>query len=441
MNRSILSFLGCLTISVLAPFFVATLPAQSQSSNSNNIQNPYNLPLITVPGQNNIPVTIPNYGALTFDMLGAIPTSGGFNITQFLPPGQAQQLPYDPSRFWTAGQSISSVLMLGDIAGFGVQQLSLDQVFSLAGISSGQLGLADIGFVQFQTIGSLVQAIPSLSNLQISQAPALQALLNQNQIAYLNQAGGLLSTYGQLVQNPQIANLSLSSLQNLNQFGLNGIPGLSNTQIQSFTNWGQTTISQIPGLSSIPLGRMPNGSQSFGASIPYYFGLVDVAFGKDEGKQTDWPIQQSYKAALGPRRYAVTGTISKAIPCGEDSCSYLELTDPLLPPDISPLHGQEWVSGQSQKVSGGSGFCAAVGGGQEPTGRHPFGSSFKVVLEDVTENKGEGVLALYFRIDCGWLGQTPYILGPIPFWTVKEGDWIILGQSPNIEIPVTRYIP
>jgi hypothetical protein len=431
--RTLLGVCGFLILSI-APILTHKLPAQAQKS---NFQNPFNLPTTTFRGQNNIPVQAPDYGFLTFDMLGPISGSGGFDISQFLSSGQIQQLSYDPSRVWKAGQSLSSVLMLGDIVDLGPGLFNLDQIFSLSSINPSQISLANVGFLQFQSLGNVVQAIPALSNLSIAQAPALQALLSQNQVPL-----GNLSTYGELVQNSQIANLPLKDLQGLAQFGLDSIPGLSGTEIQNFNDWGQTAISEIPGLSSIPLNKFPKGSQAFGAQIPYYFGLVDVAFGKSEGKQTDWPIQQSYNAALGPRRYAVTGTIDKAIPCDEKSCSYLELTDPILPPNISPLHGQEWISGQSQKVSGGSGFCAAVGGGKEPTGRHPFGSSFKVVLEDVTENQGEGAFALYFRIDCGtWLGKTPYILGPIPFWTSKEGDWVILGQSPNIEIPVTRFTP
>jgi hypothetical protein len=88
------------------------------------------------------------------------------------------------------------------------------------------------------------------------------------------------------------------------------------------------------------------------------------------------------------------------------------------------------MSGKFQKVRGGFGILGKLNGGKEPTGRHPFGKSFKHVLWDVKESTGTVTSAMFFRI-CkrGWidLGCSPYFIGPVPFFEYKEMDPIILG--------------
>jgi hypothetical protein len=92
------------------------------------------------------------------------------------------------------------------------------------------------------------------------------------------------------------------------------------------------------------------------------------------------------------------------------------------------------VSGKYQEVKGGIGVLAAVNGGKEPTGRHPFGEAFKLVITDVSEKQGTASLAMFFRF-CSRgtvdLGCTPYFIGGVPLMTVKEGDPIFLGRVTN----------
>ncbi|MEL6384377.1 MAG: glycoside hydrolase family 19 protein [Cyanobacteria bacterium J06626_18] len=74
---------------------------------------------------------------------------------------------------------------------------------------------------------------------------------------------------------------------------------------------------------------------------------------------------------------------------------------------------------------------AIVNGGEEPTGRVPFGSVFKIVLTSTDESGGTGNFALYTRycqksmfVD---LGCTPYFIGPIPIWSTKEKGFVLTG--------------
>ena len=76
-----------------------------------------------------------------------------------------------------------------------------------------------------------------------------------------------------------------------------------------------------------------------------------------------------------------------------------------------------------------------MNGGKEPTGRHPFGDAFKLVITDISEPQATATLAMFFRF-CGRngpvdLGCTPYFIGPMPFMTLKENDPIFLGQVTN----------
>jgi hypothetical protein len=77
---------------------------------------------------------------------------------------------------------------------------------------------------------------------------------------------------------------------------------------------------------------------------------------------------------------------------------------------------------QRQKVSGGSGCLK----GKEPTGRHPFGKAFKVVVWEPTESDDTVDTKLFFRFKT-FCGKSPYVLGPFPFLKYKVNDFIYLG--------------
>lgn len=128
--------------------------------------------------------------------------------------------------------------------------------------------------------------------------------------------------------------------------------------------------------------------------------LTDIFFGNAEG---------------GLRR-TISGSYEQgfAVPC-QQSCAHIELG--------APYAGYQWVSGLSQQVRGGHGALGSVNNGLEPTGRHPFGAGFKVVVLEVDEALGTAETGLYFRacvkepID---LGCTPYFIGPVPWLTLRE---------------------
>jgi hypothetical protein len=106
--------------------------------------------------------------------------------------------------------------------------------------------------------------------------------------------------------------------------------------------------------------------------------------------------------------------------------------------DPTGLHGAQWIKGGTGQVlrwcRGATAFWASINGGQEPTGRLPFGPVFKVVLTNTDESTGTGTFGIYFRV-ChhGFidLGCTPYFIGPIPWFSAQEKGIVFVGETPG----------
>ena len=78
-------------------------------------------------------------------------------------------------------------------------------------------------------------------------------------------------------------------------------------------------------------------------------------------------------------------------------------------------------------MKGGHGALGALNGGREPTGRHPFGSAFKVVVWEPDETADTVSTALFFRVCGKFVGCSPYFIGPLPFFSYQRDDMIFVG--------------
>jgi hypothetical protein len=353
-------------------------------------------PVPTITWQN---TQLPDWNQITFLSLPGITESGSF----FAPESVSEQLGYDPSRTWVAGQTPAQYMKMGDFQdSFKLQQFNLQSISEIVGLDLSKINLSDFGVMQFQTLESLVQAIPALKNLPITKIQPIFDLLYQE----LGTQFDSTQTIGQLLQqSPHLGQLEFANLP-MNSYSLDAIPGLDSTPIGAFKNWQAVNIDKIPGLADVPFSQFPNPANPVGADV----GIVDIAFGTDE-QQRERTISGSNKEGFN-------------VPCEKD-CAHIELSG-------SPLVlGKQWISGKYQLVRGGKGILASVNGGKEPTGRHPFGDAFKVVVWDTSEVDGMVSQALFFRacmrkglVD---LGCTPYFIGPIPWLTYKEKEPIFLG--------------
>lgn len=333
---------------------------------------------------------------------------------------------------WQAGQTPDEFLRLGNFYdSFNLQLFNLDEIAKLSGLDLSSLTFADIApLVEKLTLRNLVDAIPGLGQWQVFEIPLVQDLLGRVlggngpwDEATIQQAIAQYS-FGDLT----VGDLFLGDLD-LSQYELkDAIPGFTQTGLARLPNWEQVFINQVPGLNRVPFASFPGAPTGAG-----YVALFDVSYGKKEARRTN----------------TITGSDVEGfnVPCKKNSCSYIELSGP---PWLAAkaLHGKQWIKGgkspDAQMVRGGYGALAVVNGGKEPTGRHPYGRGFKVVLKRTDESKGLAEFALYFRY-CNSLGCTPYFIGPVPWFTNHEDDIIFIGltqaSAPPPGVPAPPQVP
>ncbi len=396
--------IGVLLLSVFAALLLWFVPAIASASIA---PEPF-IPISSVEWEGNYART-PDWSRITFKTLPPILSDGSFES----PANVNQSLGYDLSRVWKAGQTADTYLKLGDFqTSLYPQIFNLHTIAQITNLDLKQIALSALETAAWQTLDDLVTAIPGLGNYRVADVSPIAALLGQasrfpgtpgfNPDTSLPGVSSDATIADVLNANPELGQLSLGKLgEQLNQFAIADIPGLENVPLQNLRDWGNSTIGGVPGLADVPFDQMPNPVATVGV-----LGMADVVYGAEESD----------------RRNTISGSKQEGfeVPCRTE-CSHVELAG-------SPtLYGKQWISGKYQKVRGGEGVLSVVNGGMEPTGRHPFGDAFKVVLWDVDEATGTASTALFFRI-CRWgLGCTPYFLGPVPFLNYREKEFMLLG--------------
>lgn len=373
----------------LAIFVILTNQAKSQSTVTTNI------PTTVWNG-----AQLPDWSNITFSKMPGISESGSFTA----PSDVTDQLGYDLSRSWSAGQTPDKYMMLGDFQdSLKLQNFDLSEISEITGIDLSKVNLQSFGIMKLQTLGSLVKAVPSLQQLSIKDVKPVSDLLKSELSLPIEPQ----KTIGQLLnESPHLKDLEFKTLP-LEEYKIDAIPGIEQRPIAAFKDWQAVKIEDVPSLNQVPFNQFPNPINAVGATV----GNVDIAFGTDE--------QQRPKTISGSDKEGF------AVPCTKD-CAHIELSG------NPAVLGKAWVSGKYQLVQGGEGILGSVNSGKEPTGRLPFGSAFKVAVWDVSEVDGMMNQALFFRvcmrnsfID---LGCTPYFIGPAPFMAYKEKEPIFLGS-------------
>lgn len=353
---------------------------------------------------------MPDLRQLNFSRFPPFEQGGNFPF----PPEIIEQIGFDPSFTWQAGETIDQVLKLGNLQDTGVELLSLQEIAYSVGLDLGGISLADFEPLKWQSVEDIVLAIPQLRDLPLQEVLPIYNRLLQEDSSLASLAGTLL---GDIVDNPQFKDLIGVVLGDidLSAYAIDSIPFLSGMRLENLRDWQVSLVAGIPGLAEFPWSEFPNPLSSIGLVA-----LFDIAYGEKEARRVN----------------TITGSDVEgfAVPCNQDSCPYIELSGP---PELNaaPLHGKQWIVGPAQMVRGGRGLLAVVNGGKEPTGRHPFGPAFKVVLQKTDESEGAGEFAIYFRYCNGFMGCTPYFIGPVPWFTHHEKDIIFVGLTDAAPIP------
>ncbi|HYW18498.1 MAG TPA: hypothetical protein VE956_04145 [Nodularia sp. (in: cyanobacteria)] len=306
------------------------------------------------------------------------------------------------SRTWTAGQSISEFMELGDFETpqLAIENLNLSTIASVQGINLSGLTLDDFQLTQWQTLPNLVKAVPNLGNRNVNSVIPIRD--------FARRFGINGSTIANLSRYDNLSNVQLGRVINLKNYPLTSIPNIQSASINRFANWQDSRIDGVPGLSTLTWDNLP-GLRTLDLS---FVAKVDLPLGEIEANLKR-SISGSYQDGFN-------------VPCLQNNCAHAEMSG------IGKTTGTQWMSGKFQKVNGGFGILKALNDGKEPTGRNPFGSSFKQVVWNIYEASGKVETTMFFRIckTIPFIGRTcsPYFIGPVPFIEYREKDPIVLGQ-------------
>jgi hypothetical protein len=307
------------------------------------------------------------------------------------------------TRSWRAGQSIAEFMELGDFETpeLNIESLNLSTIASVQGINLSRLRLNDFQLSGWQTLPSLVRAVPGLGNRTVGSVPPIREFARRYGFS-----GGTISS---ISRNSSLSNVPLSRGINLRNYSLTSIPNIQNASINRFNNWQNSRINGVPGLSTLTWDNLP-GLRSLNLS---FVGKVDLVLRDIEANRVR-SISGSYQEGFN-------------VPCLQPNCAHVEMAG------LGKTTGTQWISGKVQLVRGGFGILKVLNGGKEPTGRHPFGSSFKQVVWNIDEASATAETSMFFRI-CKRIAFvrtcSPYFIGPVPFIEYREKDPVVLGQ-PN----------
>jgi murein DD-endopeptidase MepM/ murein hydrolase activator NlpD len=399
-------------VALLTLLLLAGLAFPLASAQAGSIFNP------TAPAGNMPSVALPEVADFSFSDLPSFSEAGGIDFGA-IDPSLIDRLGYDPSVFWKAGDHLESILDLGTLAPYTtLANWSLNTISGFVpGARWASIPLSAAVFLSNHSIEDIVDAVPLLGGYRLGEVRPIYDFL-ASELGWNPIQGGAMAR----LPLRRIADSVFGTVKfDLGEFDfekylISDVPNLDSMPFSNLVDWEKIKLGDIPFLDVVRWG-------SFGLGIVDLLttavARVDVVFGDAEGNQKE------------RGRETVTGSYREgfAVPCDEESCSYLELTDVIdlgSLPGLPSVHGKQWISGKSQKVMGGSGFLV----GEEPTGRNPFGPVFKVVMTDVSESEGKATFSLYFRLCFSFFGIsacTPYILGPFPWFPASEGEIIVLG--------------
>lgn len=368
----------------------------------------------------------------SFSDLGPVET-GGSILSEW-----DDQAGYEVGREWQDGDSVADIIKLGDIStDFAAETVTLDQVGQVTGEDLSQRSLSEFKPLTDQTLGSLSENISYLDEFPVEDIPPVDQLLQDS-------AGiefGGLELGGVLAENPELSELTLEGLgDSLSDFSIGEIPNAGAIRLDSLEGWQNASISDVPGLSDLPFNEFPVGIGLLGGATA----RIDFIYSPAETDRTD-TISGSYQAGFSvpcPDGGRLTGKSSPyEAPEANDpeECAYLELDD--LEDEgreaQSSFEGKQWISGKYQEVEGGFGplqFVPSALGytpGYEPTGRHPYGSAFKVVVWEPDERDDTVSFKLFFRwcTVLPFVGRTctPFNQFSAPFLSHDINDIIFIG--------------
>lgn len=366
---------------------------------------------------------IPDFADVSFRDLGSVEDGGNVNVQGI-------------QRQWRAGDPVADILTLGDVAALNGQSLSLGQINQLTGTDYTSARLSSFDLLERQTLATLETAVPYFGDYQIESVAPVQQLLSEQ----TGQASFGTETIAEFLnRNPGLENLQLGETT-LDGFAIGEIPNIDAVPIVDFKGWDAAKIADVPGLENVSLSDFPTGITGLEGIIA----RIDFAWGTAESDRSN-TISGSYEAGFTvpcPEGGQLTGFESpyEAQEANDPvECAYIELDD--LENEgrkaQGTFEGKQWISGQYHEVEGGFGPLKYVPSplgystGYEPTGRHPFGSVFKVVVWEPDERSDEISFKIFFRwctsLPVAGRTCTPYNQFKLPWFDYEVNSLIFVG--------------
>lgn len=405
------------------------------------------LPMKNILDANGDTVLVVDWDRISWDTFGGVEEAGVFDFEAkvnetydaAMVGNILNTLGYNPSRSWEAGDTLSEILMMGDLQDFlEPHRASIRGILNHT-MTEDDFTLEDVGIINLDSdIRAIIQPISDridLESIELADVPFIRDAIDSMSRfrCSIDMCRGSLSnrlipksddyiTITNLDHLPSMV-LNASVPETIKELGIDALGDFQELPIEALNvGWKSFTLDKIPGLDGLPLSQYPVPIPVAGAGAISY---LDIPLGDLEANRL--------KSASGSNKEGYS------VPCDKDSCPHIELNG------IPGTEGFQWIQGNVQDVDGGRGILGVLNGGKEHTGRNPFGPLFKVTLDDVNEPEGKADFSTFFRF-CKrtWfvdLGCTPYFIGPFPWFSVKEKDVVILGGGQLSDISVPLPIP
>jgi murein DD-endopeptidase MepM/ murein hydrolase activator NlpD len=312
------------------------------------------------------------------------------------------------------GQSFASTVDMEDYPAVG--EMTLGQVSGSATIGNNA-ALAEV------KVGDLVDSVDGLSEKKVSEAPAIGKIIENYAVQKGLDIGFKYADkyIGKVFDKiPELKGIPIGQFSGLlSGDPLSAIPGLADVAMKKIPGLDKVSLDKIPGLDKIPLKDIMDLAKYSPVAI------LNHIWSKEE-------TQSVFKSVSGSKEEGWS------VPCTQTSCGYSELADYRGSLESLPYSGARWNLGGPKKalgqqmVKGGSGVMGATFGGKEPTGR-ALGNDLKIVLTNVDQSKGSVDFSLYTHACTKHAGCSPFIFGPIPFYTTTETNLVFMGV-PNYNL-------
>jgi murein DD-endopeptidase MepM/ murein hydrolase activator NlpD len=196
----------------------------------------------------------PNWTQISFNNMGTV-QSDNLGILDDL--SLIRQLGYNPSRAYSAGNNLSSVLKVGDLDIFGIGNKSVGSF--LGGANPNNVSLGEFEAINGVSFADLSSSIQGLNNLPISSFPLLQSVISGNQsgisqnlVPFLQQVSPQIKNY--LSANPWAADLPVEQILQGNWQGA-AVQGALKVGLPKL-------VQQFPSLNNIPLGDIVSAAST-----------------------------------------------------------------------------------------------------------------------------------------------------------------------------------